>query len=111
MKALSHIFANQDPGRDDPDLLRIQPLPIDTRVVRFVSSNGDFSSVLRRWRPGDSERCRLCPTGKCWAQDDLCLIAVNRFVATDEAPLLDVSNTPLHKTAKYPRPFSEGDFQ
>jgi hypothetical protein len=41
------------------------------------------SSILRKWRPGDTAKCRLCP--ECTAFADTCLVSTLGRVGKGEA--------------------------
>jgi hypothetical protein len=61
---------------------RPQPIPIQTLSVQ----RGGVTAILRRWMPGDTIACRLCPLGTCSATNDACLVAVDGFVDAENAP-------------------------
>lgn len=65
--------------------ISLQPHPKDTSLI--VTPDGRWSSLVRRWRPGDVARCRLCPPGTCIADDNRCHILVEGAVPADAAPL------------------------
>jgi hypothetical protein len=70
----------------DPRAIVIR-LPQPVPLVTFVSRLNGVTAIGRRWEPGDTRRCRLCPD--CTAEHDLdgCLITTEDEVATDEANL------------------------
>jgi hypothetical protein len=60
-----------------------QPSPVYAQLVVL----GDRTAIMRRWRPGDTERCQLCPVGTCVAYQNACLLGVPGLVEGDEALL------------------------
>lgn len=69
---------------------RAQPEPRTTKVV--TSPNGDFTCIQRRWWPGDSARCQLCPSGRCVVDEgDVCCFGVRGSVTVAEARLFDAN--------------------
>jgi hypothetical protein len=62
-----------DPRYYDP-VRRPQPRPLLTRVARMNVAGRVVSAIERRWGPGDTRLCRLCPFGQCSASYDSCLV-------------------------------------
>jgi hypothetical protein len=60
------------------------PRPRLTSVSYLMVGSKVVSSVVRVWRPGDAERCRLCR--RCQARGDLCNIPVLGYVSRAQAP-------------------------
>jgi hypothetical protein len=71
------------------DLVQLQPHPYRTRVGYHPVIGGDVTLIHRWWRPGDTERCALCPAGLCCASDGSCAINVDGKVPKADAPLYD----------------------
>jgi hypothetical protein len=67
-------------------VLPIQPEPEQTRVVYLRLFGRVITAVMRCWRPGDAQRCTLCP--RCKAYGDGCLMIFSRRVTRAEAPLV-----------------------
>jgi len=76
----------------DPLILHVERSSSDRQPVpRFALSvptgEGESTSIARAWRPGEAIHCRLCPSRRCTAHDDYCLINVPMPVDEAEAPL------------------------
>lgn len=71
---------------------RTQPRPVETRCAAMPCGLQTVTAIYRRWAPGESRQCRLCPA--CGAQDDACLILVNQRVEASETPLYDATAEP-----------------
>jgi hypothetical protein len=63
----------------------VQPIPIETRIAHLRNAAGWMTALYRRWRPGDSRLCHLCPRGECCAEEDACLLLVPVRVSEIEA--------------------------
>jgi hypothetical protein len=84
---LSLLLARQaDPGAFAPrDVVALQPVPIRTLVTRLRIAGQTVTSIYRRWEPGASALCRLCPAGRCSASYDACMLSVSEDVPPGEA--------------------------
>ena len=62
-----------------------QPWPLDVRYDR--SGTRPIQSVVRRWAPGDMDRCRLCETccHATWYGPDICLSEAPKDISSEEA--------------------------
>jgi hypothetical protein len=75
------------------ELVQIQPKPYRTRVGYHPIPGGTVTLIHRWWRPGDAERCGLCPAGSCCASDGSCAINVDGKVPKADAPMFDSTPT------------------
>lgn len=57
-----------------PSILPFQPFPAEVRHNYLSYPDRVVTSLYRKWRPGDSSRCRLCAA--CTARGDACLITI-----------------------------------
>ena len=71
--------------------LPLQPRPIETDVTHTYANGIWVTGIMRSWKAGDSDRCRLCPRDRCTAAGrDRCLVAVDDFVSRESAALLSL---------------------
>jgi hypothetical protein len=82
---LARMLGDSDPGTDSPDVLRLQPLPATVMVAQIVFGREPVTAISRTWKPGDADRCRLCP--KCHAYDNRCMIVTNSLIPDSETAL------------------------
>lgn len=63
-----------------------QPRPIGLWLA--TSKAGDSTVIVRAWKPGDTDRCGLCPESTCSARQNVCVVMVDdEYVADDQAAL------------------------
>lgn len=63
----------------------LQPRPEHTWLAHFSFMTFHFTAVMRLWKSGDPERCRLCT--RCRATGGGCLMIVPKHVERESAPL------------------------
>jgi hypothetical protein len=68
---------------------RPQPIPYYAKVI--TTPDGSQTAMLRRWNPGDTARCRLCPVGRCIADDDACFVMVKGRISEAQALTFDAT--------------------
>jgi hypothetical protein len=65
-----------------------QPEPVETTIGRSRNLLGHFSAIHRQWKPGDGERCKLCPAAECEARRfrrDFCTVCVPDYIEREAA--------------------------
>lgn len=80
------------PRADAPDVLVLQPKPINTRVSHVTGPRGIQTAIAREWKLADARRCRLCPDrcrGSVSADGAtaMCLMVAQAYVSLEDARL------------------------
>jgi hypothetical protein len=60
-----------------------QPMPSHLHMAWTKVGGTTVTSIMRTWKPGDVERCKLCPLGQCIARQsgvNHCLVVVSEHV-------------------------------
>lgn len=71
-----------------------QPEPILTLVNRMSTGPGVVvTAIFRRWEPGMTRFCRLCPD--CGASDGMCLLTTTAAVANADARMFSAVGLPI----------------
>ena len=78
---------------DKPDVLSLQPVPVDVDVYYVQTGRGWATTISRDWASADdARRCRLCPRSECTARGrDHCTVVVDVLVDADSAALFPLT--------------------
>jgi hypothetical protein len=82
----------------DPKAVRsipLQPEPVDWMAIEAGAGGVDFTSVAREWRPGDEQRCQLCPLERCMARKlrrYSCIVAVPDSIPRDQVRMFSLTD-------------------
>lgn len=83
------------PPVEPPATVPLQPLPAALSVARMTVAGRPITAIMRHWKPGDAERCRLCPRHLCEVNSaGACLVLVPQHVADHEAALEPLERPP-----------------
>lgn len=72
-------FRSRQAGMDQP----AQPTPRSTKTL--TTPDGAWTTIIRKWRPGDAEDCHLCPDGTCTLDYGSCELMVPGAISPREA--------------------------
>lgn len=68
-------------------ILPVQPRPYLTQMGYLRIGLHIVTGITRRWREGETSRCRLCPPGACSAYKNVCTVQVGYMVPRGQGAL------------------------
>jgi hypothetical protein len=85
-------------GAEEMRTLLLQPKPDRLQVIHPTP---DSTAMMRGWKPGDPQRCRLCPRAECTADaNDYCLVAVPDYVPNHECGMFSLARWRAERAAR-----------
>lgn len=95
-------------AQQPPATLPIQPIPLAVHIAKDRHQGGCTTALARTWRAGDTDRCRLCPDGRCKADAGVCLVQVRMDVPDGEAMLFSTVGLRWSSDGVFVRPEHAG---
>jgi hypothetical protein len=73
---------------EGPPTLAFSAQPMPRFALVAPTPDGRWTAITRKFQPGESASCRLCPAGTCGAEEDVCTLQFEGVVREEDALLI-----------------------